>query len=178
MFYNACIYLSGLFVLTFIIHYFESFLCIWCVSCDICHRPWQRPSWITCGRSCRTRLCLLSFARLLLDTWEVSWPEPSSSRWGEFTDTCLRAQMQQVQVFNGFFSHSVSMMIPIALCGPAWIYWAPGSISTSTARTAVGNKSAVTSACTGPSTLPARLSSTRSSSDTEHCWRPTWRKVE
>lgn len=145
-------------------------LCILCVSCDICHRPWQRPSWITCGRSCRTRLCLLSFARLLLDTWEVSWPEPSSSHWGEFMRHLLKtAQMQQVQVFNVFFSHSVSMMIPIALCGPVLIYWAPGSISTSTARTAVGNKSAVMSACTGPSTLPARLSSTRSSSDTEHC---------
>lgn len=50
---------------------------------------------------------------------------------------------------------------PAALCGPAWTCCSPGSIATLTARTAAADRPAVTSACTGPSMLPARLSSTR-----------------
>lgn len=72
---------------------------------------------------------------------------------------------------------SVAYSCPVARCRPAWICWSPGSIVTLTPRTAVENRSFVMSACMGPFTLPARPCSTRSSSDTEPCWRPTWRKV-
>ena len=50
---------------------------------------------------------------------------------------------------------------PAALCGPAWTCCSPWSIATLTARTAAADRPAATSACTGPSMLPARLSSTR-----------------
>lgn len=177
MFYNACIYLSGLFWrLSFITLrascVYDVFPVIFVTGPGrgLLGSPVEDPAEPVSACCPSSGCCWIP----------GKFPGPSQVHPVEVSlpDTCLRTQMQQVQVFNGFFSHPVSMVIPIALCGPAWIYWAPGSISTSTARTAVGNKFAVTSACTGPSTLPARLSSTRSSSDTEHCWRPTWRKVE